>query len=160
MCAAMYPEQRFLFGVFGAIALRLSPDCLQKPLYSAFHKDVADNEPMAYSMDLRERVVRAAEEYGKAEAGRRFSVSYATVKVWVKRAAVGQLEARTSPGRPRLVDASAEQRLLEQAEAYPDATLDEHCAHWKATTAQRLSSPTMSRALRHLGWTRKKDPIR
>lgn len=50
--------------------------------------------------------------------------------------------------------------LLPQLEAHPDATLAEHCQWWEAAHGVQVSSATMSRAMKHLNWTRKKKTIR
>ncbi|GHO61713.1 hypothetical protein KSC_006050 [Ktedonobacter sp. SOSP1-52] len=50
--------------------------------------------------------------------------------------------------------------LLSQLEARPDATLVEHCRLWEATHGIQISSATMSRAIHHLNWTRKKKTLR
>ena len=50
--------------------------------------------------------------------------------------------------------------LLSQLEAHPDATLVEHCQFWEAMHGIQVSSATMSRAMMHLKWTRKKKTIR
>jgi transposase len=39
---------------------------------------------------------------------------------------------------------------------HPAAYLDEHCTRWETATGVRLSLSAMSRAIRKLGFTRKK----
>ncbi|MCA2715663.1 MAG: helix-turn-helix domain-containing protein, partial [Microcystis sp. M176S2] len=57
---------------------------------------------MAYSMDLRERVVKYVREGGsKAEAARRYEVSEATVYTWLKRE---NLETTVVTRRKRKID--------------------------------------------------------
>lgn len=85
----------------------------------------------AYGVDLRERVVRAVEQgISKAEAARRYEVGLSTVKRSVRLGAGGSLVAKTSPGRPRLLDSAAAAALRAQVAAHPDATLAEHRAIW------------------------------
>jgi transposase len=49
--------------------------------------------------------------------------------------------------------------LITQLEAHPDATLERHCHVFEQATGVRMSTNTMSRAIRRLGWTRKKKTI-
>jgi transposase len=41
--------------------------------------------------------------------------------------------------------------------AHDDATAEQHCQLWAATSGQQASIATMRRAIRRLGWTRKKS---
>jgi transposase len=50
--------------------------------------------------------------------------------------------------------------LQPQLDAYPDATLVEHCHIWETTQGIQVSLATMSRAIQHLDWTRKKKTLR
>lgn len=111
----------------------------------------------AYSLDLRERIVRAAASgLSSQEVARRFEVGVTTVKRYVQRATDADLAPRTSPGRPRMIDAADEAALEAQLRAHPDATLAEHCQRWEADHGVRVSLATMYRAITRLGWTRKK----
>ena len=75
---------------------------------------------MAYSIDLRKRVVEFVESGGsKAEASRRFKVSLWCVNDWCKR---DDLTPKKSPIRHRKVDKEALRRHVEH---YPDALLRE-----------------------------------
>jgi transposase len=115
----------------------------------------------AYSLDLRERVVRAVDlGYKRAEIIKLFGVSRATIKRYVKqRREVGHLERKPIPGRPPKKSASVRVGLVEQLEAHPDATLEMHCQLWEQSYGEHVSTSTMSRAIRCLGWTRKKKTI-
>jgi transposase len=112
----------------------------------------------AYSMDLRERVVRAVERgMAKAEAARAFAVSLATVKNYVRQFhRTGSLAARPIPGRPRDIPRDQDAALVAQLRATPDATLQELVAAWQAARGAAVSVATMSRAIRRVRWTRKK----
>lgn len=112
----------------------------------------------AYSQDLRERILRAVDQ-GKTrnEIVALFGISHATIKRYVKqRREQGHVQPKPIPGRPPKKRAPLEARLQAQLEKQPDATLQEHCAAWEAATGIRVSQTTMSRAIEHLKWTRKK----
>lgn len=111
----------------------------------------------AYSLDLRERIVRAARRGGSPEAvAAQFEVSVWTVKRYLKRAAAGQLAASPIPGRPREIGPDEEEALRAQWRGAPDAPLAEHCDAWAAAHGARVHPTTMSRSLARLGWSRKK----
>jgi len=109
-------------------------------------------------MDLRERVARAvAQGMSKAEAARRYEVGLSTVKRYARRQeATGTLRPRPIPGRPRALDAAAEDTLRAQVAAHPDATLAEHRHRWADEQGRAVSRATLGRALVRVGWTRKK----
>src|SRR5690242_10874226 len=112
----------------------------------------------AYSLDLRERIVRAVEAgTPQAEVARRFGVGRATVERYLRRHRAGALAPRTSPGRPPRIGPAAESALGAQLKATPDATLAEHAEQWARTQGVRVSITTMHRAIGRLGWTRKKS---
>lgn len=111
----------------------------------------------AYSLDLRERIVRAvAAGMSQAVVARRFEVGVATVERYVRRHRAGALAPRTSPGRSAVIGPEAEAALRAQVAADPDATLAEKCARWEREQGMRVSITAMHRALARLGWTRKK----
>jgi transposase len=60
------------------------------------------------------------------------------------------------PGRPPKKRAQVEADVLPQLQAHDDATLEQHCAMWEQAHDERVSRWTMSRAIKRLGWTRKK----
>lgn len=111
----------------------------------------------AYSLDLRERIVRAvAGGMPQAVAATQFGVGRATVERYVRRQREGRLPPRRSPGRPARIGREAEPALRAQLAAAPDATLAEHCAQWAQDQGRVVSVTTMHRAIARLGWTRKK----
>jgi transposase len=111
----------------------------------------------AYSSDLRERIVRAVDQgRSQREAARLFGVGVSSVKRYLaQRARTGSLARRQIPGGVRRIQAEQEALLRARVEAAPAATLAEQCAWWEAEQGQRVSGPTMWRAIRRLGWTRK-----
>ncbi|WP_242527418.1 IS630 family transposase [Ktedonosporobacter rubrisoli] len=115
----------------------------------------------AYSPDLRERVVRAVDQgYQRGEIIKLFGVSRATIKRYLKqRRETGHLHRKPIPGRPPNKRAPLQAGLEAQLEASPDATLAMRCHFWEQTSGVRVSTNTMSRAIRRLGWTRKKKTL-
>jgi transposase len=114
----------------------------------------------AYSKDLRIRVLDAVDR-GKTRGrvAEQFQVSLRTIKRWLqRRRALGHLAVSPRPGAPARKTGPLRAGLLPQLEAHPDATLEEHCAHWEQATGMRVSTATMSRVIaRDFGWTRKKS---
>jgi transposase len=112
----------------------------------------------AYSSDLRERIVRAVDQgRSQREAARLFGIGVSSVKRYLQqRARTGSLARRPIPGGPRRIGREQEAVLQARVAAAPEATLAEQCAWWEAQQGQRVSGPTMWRAIHRLGWTRKK----
>lgn len=86
----------------------------------------------AYSIDLKERLVRAvAEGQPMRAAARRFGVAVTTVKrAVVREQETGSLARRPVPGGPRKIQAEQEAIPRARLEGAPDATVLEHCAWW------------------------------
>jgi transposase len=114
----------------------------------------------AYSLDLRERIVHAVVDQDLAPrvVAERFAVGVTTVKRFVHLAAANTLAPKAHPGRSRTRHIRPEHHpaLWAQLSAHDDVTLAEHCRLWQATQGVVVSEATMSRAIRRLGWTRKK----
>ncbi len=112
----------------------------------------------AHSQDLRQRVLRAIDQgKSQAEVAETFAISTATIKRYLKaRRESGQVLPRAIPGRPNIKGAALQAGLLEQLEANPDATREQHCQMWFERTGIKVSTASISRARMALGWTRKK----
>jgi transposase len=114
----------------------------------------------AYSKDLRLKVLAAVDRgVPRKEVVGVFGVSLATLKRWLTRREEGEgLDPKPSPGRtPTILATDEEKRVLwAQLEASDDATLERHRELWKEERGIAVSISTMSRAVRKLGWTRKK----
>lgn len=114
---------------------------------------------MAYSLDLRERVIVAvrAKRQTLAEIARTFGVSESTVDKWAKR---WRETKRVAPlpwagGRRRsLRDCAAAIRA--EVRKQPDVTLEELCGRVKTATGVAATRSMMSRELAQLGLARKK----
>ena len=116
----------------------------------------------AYSQDLRQRLLQTVDE-GKtqAQAAHLLKVSETTVKRYVRqRREKGHVRPKPIPGRPPRKRAPLEAQLPLQLEKQLDATLQEHCDTWEAKAGIKVSISTMSRAIEHLKWTRKKKSFK
>ena len=116
--------------------------------------------PRAYSVDLRERSLRALTSgLSAVEVARLFDVSVSSLSRWrTQQRATGDLTPGRATGRPRAIPAAQEPDLVTQVAAQPDATLAEHCLQWTATRGVALSPSTMGRTLQRLGLPLKKRP--
>lgn len=112
----------------------------------------------AYSEDLRERVLRAVDQgRSRAEMVQLLGVWLATIKRYLKqRRDEGQVRPKAIPGRTPKKRAKVEAGLEVQLRAHEDATLEQHCAFWEQAHGEPVSRWTMSRAIKRLGWIRKK----
>ena len=113
----------------------------------------------AYSEDLRKKIVEAAERGApKTEVARAFGVGISSVKRYVATAREGRsLAPKRRPGSsPKLDEAS--RRLLERdMEERPAATLPQRREFLRRVCAVEVSDSTVSRMLKRMGWSRKKD---
>jgi transposase len=101
----------------------------------------------------------AAVEAGrpKTEVARVFGVGLSTVKRYLhQHHQTGSLVPKRHPGGTPSIPPDQYPLLWAQLDAHPTAFLDEHCQDWEAITGTRVSTATMSRMIRRLGWTRKK----
>lgn len=115
----------------------------------------------AYSLDLREKVMAAVErgEMSRLEVARVFGVTYA----WIKKLQRQRRERGSIAPLPhgggqqcRLGEKQLEE-LREAVAEDPDVTLQELCERIRTSDHQKVSPPTMCRALARLGLTRKKE---
>ena len=115
----------------------------------------------AYSKDLRLRVLSALDRgMPRKEVVRTFGVSIATIGRYLRRRREGMdLAPRPSTGRTPTILANLQQKRApwKQLEENDTATLERHCEIWQERQGARVSISTMSRAIRKLGWSRKKD---
>ena len=113
----------------------------------------------AYSLDLRERVLRAV-DYGKprSEIVKMLGVSLATIKRYLKqRRETGHVRPKAIPGRTSKKEAALQAGLVAQLQAHPDVSLETHCQLWESEHGMHVSTSTMSRMIERVGWTRKKS---
>jgi transposase len=115
---------------------------------------------MAYSVDLRERIVTYIEAgHSETEAAERYSVHRTTAGRYMKRKQSGKgLRADKPTGRKRLIEVSKEKQLEAQVKAHDDDTLEQHRERWQKKQGVEVSITTMHRSLERVKLTRKKRP--
>ena len=114
-----------------------------------------------YSLDLRERVVAAVEagEMSRQRVAKVFGVSY----YWIKKLFRQKRDRGTiaplphGGGQKPQLDEKRLRALRQEVSRHPDATLQEFCKKVRGVDGAPVSVPTMSRTLRKLGFTRKKE---
>jgi transposase len=112
-----------------------------------------------YSEDLRKKIVGALRRgTTKSEAARSFGVSRSSVKRYAKLADEGRPLApkKRSGSRPK-IDESARRLLEADVEERPSATLSERREYLRRACGVSVSESTISRMLKRLGFSRKKD---
>jgi transposase len=112
----------------------------------------------AYSEDLRRKIVEATERgVSKAQAARLFGVSLSSVKRYATIAKKGgSLIPKKGSGRPPEADQNVETLLEEDVKERPAATVTQRRRFLKHLTGRDLSDSTVRRALKRLGFSRKK----
>ena len=118
----------------------------------------------AYTAELRERVLRACERGGlsRASIARLFRVGESTLYRWRQTwRTEGRREARPHAGGPApRLDRAALDKLEELVAEGNDRTLAEYAASLRERAGVEASGPTVCRALKKLGLTRKKGAAR
>jgi transposase len=114
--------------------------------------------PKPYSYDLRQKVLQAIKLDGlkKSEASQLFNISRNTIDLWLKRLEeTGDYQAKVNqpPGNGHKITDWEEFR--EFASSHGDKTQVEMAKLWK----EQISDRTISRALKKIGFTRKKRPM-
>jgi transposase len=113
----------------------------------------------AYSLDLRKKIVEAKERgMPTVEVARAFGVGVSTVKRYAAAAREGRpLAPKKHPGSKPKIDEGARRLLEADLEERPAATLPERREFLRRTCGVSVSDSTVSRMLKRLRWTRKKD---
>jgi transposase len=113
----------------------------------------------AYSEDLRKKIVEAVERgTPKIEVAGAFGVGISSVKRYVAAAREGRsLAPKKRPGSKPKLDESARRLLEADLEERPWATLAQRREFLRRVGGVEVSDSTVSRMLRRLEWTRKKD---
>lgn len=113
---------------------------------------------MAYSLDLRERVVRSW-QHGRAKLwiAREFGIGISTVKRYIKRyEQTGNVQVQPQRRMQPKIGVAERAALQAQVDAHSEATLEEHIGLWAASHGVRVSPATMCRALQKVDRPRKK----
>ena len=113
----------------------------------------------SYSVDLRMRVLSAIDGgLSKMQAHRTYGVSRSTIDDW--------LALREETGSVQVIPSRAGRKGLHRQEAFAEfvsrhqhSTLEQMRTAWHAQEQQTMSLMAFSRALRALGYTRKKRVI-
>jgi transposase len=109
-----------------------------------------------YSYDLRQKVIAAIEsgKLNKSEASQLFNISRNTINLWFQRRAdTGDIQAKPTsiPGQGQKI--TDWQKFRGFVEEHSDKTQAEIAQLWGD-----ISTRTISRALKKIGFTRKKKP--
>jgi transposase len=109
-----------------------------------------------YSYDLRQKVLEAIEsgKLNKSEASQLFNISRNTINLWFqRRAETGDMQAKptSTPGQGQKI--TDRQKFRGFVEEHSDKTQAEIAQLWGD-----ISMRTISRALKQIGFTRKKNP--
>jgi transposase len=112
----------------------------------------------AYSVDLREKVLRAVDQgYPRAEMGKLLGVSRATMKRYVKqRRETGSVAPKAIAGRTPKKLGLLQTDLAAQLQAHDDLRIEDQCRVFEQTHGMHVSTSTMSEAIKRIGWTRQK----
>jgi transposase len=114
---------------------------------------------MPTSEDLRHKMVQALTEQRmtKSEAARLFGVSLSSVKRYAKAASEGRsLKPGKAPGKRPLLDEKARRLLEADVRERPFAKLKDRREYLRRVAGISVSESTLSRALRKMGFGRKK----
>jgi transposase len=112
-----------------------------------------------YSEDLRKKIVEAVERgMPKIQAARTFGVGISSVKRYMATYREGRsLVPKKRPGSKPKLDESARKLLEANLKEHPEATLPQRREFLRRVCGVSVSDSTVSRMLRRMGWTRKKD---
>ena len=113
----------------------------------------------AYSEDLRKKIVEAVERgMPKIEAARAFGVGISSVKRYGATVREGKpLAPKRRPGSKPKLDEGARKLLEADLRERPAATLPQRREFLRRVCGMEVSDSTVSRVLKRLGWSRKKD---
>src|SRR5215207_5244035 len=119
-------------------------------------QDVAMN---AYSLDLRKKIVEAKERgIPTSEVAKTFGVGVSSVKRYAAVAREGRsLAPKKHPGSKPKLDQAARKLLEADLRERPAATLPQRREFLRRAVGVEVSDSTVSRMLKRMGWSRKKD---
>ena len=116
---------------------------------------------IAYSLDIRERIVKSWQQgQAKAAIARVFMVSLSSVKRYIKQyLSEGHVRPKVQRRMQGKLTKRWRKRLAAQVEEHPDYTLAQHADLWNRRYRVQVSESCLSRALRWMGLTRKKKTL-
>lgn len=115
---------------------------------------------MAYSVDLRERIVANLEDESMRTTAKRFRVSLSSVyRIKRRYQQSGQVGTRRPGGRRPALDRPGEEWLRERVAQEPDLSLAALCERYERAWGRSVSRSAMDRTLRRLKLSRKKDML-
>lgn len=111
-----------------------------------------------FSLDLRERIVKSWQGgQTKAAIAKLFMVSLSSVKRYISQfVAVGHVQPTIQRRMQGKLTRKLLKKLARQVDAHPDYTLAQHAQLWNSRNKVQVSESCLSRAIRRLGYTRKK----
>src|SRR5689334_6676717 len=111
-----------------------------------------------YSLDLRERIVKSWQEgQAKTAVARLFMVSLSSVKRYINQFdAVGHVQPTIQRRMQGKLTKKLLKKLARQVDAHPDYTLAQHAELWNSRNTVQVGESCLSRAIRRMGYTRKK----
>jgi len=114
---------------------------------------------MAYSVDLRERMLANLDDESLRRTAKRFRMSLSSV-YRIKRhyEETGQLQAKKPRGRLPAIDAQGEAWLKEKVAEESDLTLASLCEKYEQAQGRKVSKSAMDRALKRMRISLKKRP--
>lgn len=114
---------------------------------------------MAYDIDLRNKAVEAVEEGNSQKAvAKMLNIGLASLERWIKRKReTGSVEAISPPGAPRKIDKAGEVKLSTYLKENPESKRSELCEYMVSQGYEQVSQSTMSRILKAMDISRKKN---
>jgi len=111
-----------------------------------------------YPLELRRKVLAAVDRgVPRKEVVRTFGIAMPTLERYVRlRKPTGEIGPPRPPGRrPSIATTDQHCALWRQLAENDGAGLKRHCELWEIEQGERISVPTMWRAVRRLGWKKK-----
>lgn len=114
-----------------------------------------------YSLDLRERVVKAVNEEKQTvtEVAKRFGLSRWTVNRYLKRSAAGTLAAASRPGQQAWLSKEGFEKLKQQVDEHQNWTLEQHAEALTESQSVSFKKSVFGKYLKRMGITLKKDVL-